>query len=132
MGLKTGFCDGLPIRPARDFAPFHYPGELRIIGLHFLFFELRLNLVECYLPIGEGGALVPGYKLHAHVYRAAAWEGEPIETDEATPHWFALDALPFDEMWADDRLWIPMMLAGQAFNARFVFADERMLDHRFD
>lgn len=91
--------------------------------------ELRFQFV---VREGEGGALVPGYKLHAHVYRAAAWEGEPIETDEATPHWFPLDALPFDEMWADDRLWIPMMLAGRAFDARFVFEDERMLDHRFD
>src|SRR5690349_13626070 len=41
-----------------------------------------------------------GYKLHAHVFVAHAHNGSPTETDEAVPFFCALDALPFDEMWA--------------------------------
>jgi hypothetical protein len=33
-------------------------------------------------------------------------------------------------MWADDRLWIPLMLDGKAFEGRFVFDGDRMLWYR--
>jgi Ala-tRNA(Pro) deacylase len=72
---------------------------------------------------------VDGYALECHVLSADGCEGEAKETDEATPRWCALDALPYDEMWADDRMWIPLMLAGRPFRGRFVFDGERMLDH---
>jgi 8-oxo-dGTP diphosphatase len=72
---------------------------------------------------------VDGYSLLCHVFRAFEFHGEPIETDEATPMWTALDALPFDEMWADDALWLPMLLADRTFDGRFVFDGDAMLDH---
>jgi 8-oxo-dGTP diphosphatase len=73
-----------------------------------------------------------GYSLHAHVYRAYAFEGTPTETDEATPHWFPIDALPFDEMWADDRLWLPRVLARGTVRGWFVFDGDTMLWHRLE
>ncbi len=72
---------------------------------------------------------VDGYKLFAHVFTAEIFVGTPRETDEAIPIWFARDALPFDEMWADDALWLPRVLAGEAIDGRFVFDGELMLDH---
>jgi 8-oxo-dGTP diphosphatase len=72
---------------------------------------------------------VDGYGLHAHLFRARGFDGEPRETDEALPSWFSLDALPFDEMWADDRLWLPRVLAGERVLGRFVFDGERMVDY---
>ncbi len=73
-----------------------------------------------------------GYGLLCYVFRADACVGQPVETDEATPHWCALDALPFDEMWADDRLWIPLLLAHKTFRGRFIFDREVMLDHHIE
>lgn len=73
-----------------------------------------------------------GYALQAHVFRADDFEGELCETDEATPHWFAEGALPYDEMWADDRIWLPLMLAETRFRARFLFDGERMAGYAFD
>lgn len=70
-----------------------------------------------------------GYGLECHVLSADSCEGEVRETDEAIPLWTPLDALPFGEMWADDRLWIPLMLAGRLFCGRFVFEGDAMLDH---
>jgi 8-oxo-dGTP diphosphatase len=69
-----------------------------------------------------------GLALHAHVFRATAWEGEPMETDEAVPQWTPLDALPFHEMWADDALWLGQLLINKKhFIGRFDFDGEQML-----
>ena len=32
-------------------------------------------------------------------------------------------------MWADDRLWFPLMLAGQSFQGRFLFDGDILLGH---
>jgi 8-oxo-dGTP diphosphatase len=75
---------------------------------------------------------VDGYGLVAHVFRADDFTGDLVETDEAIPLWFRTDALPFDEMWADDRLWLPLLLEERSFSARFVFDGERMLGCHFE
>lgn len=72
---------------------------------------------------------VDGYSIHVRVFVADDFKGTPTETDEAVPLWFSVDAVPYDEMWADDILWFPMMFAGQAFTGRFIFDDDTMLDH---
>lgn len=72
---------------------------------------------------------VDGYSIHVHVFTATDCEGMVVETDEAVPLWTPLDRIPFDEMWADDRHWIPLMLAGDRFSGRFIFDEEAMLDH---
>ena len=70
-----------------------------------------------------------GYGLRGDVFRATGFEGELISTDEAIPEWFRVDAIPYDRMWADDRLWIPLMLDNQRFSGRFLFDDDTMLAH---
>jgi len=64
--------------------------------------------------------------IHCHVYRADDLEGEPTETDEATPAWTLLEEIPYDRMWEDDRHWLPHVIAGQAFLGSFVFEGEKM------
>jgi 8-oxo-dGTP diphosphatase len=71
-----------------------------------------------------------GYGLHCHLFRASGCIGEPKETDEAVPLWTPKNAIPFSEMWADDALWLPLLLAGRrGLRGRFVFDGDRMLDH---
>jgi 8-oxo-dGTP diphosphatase len=60
------------------------------------------------------------------------FSGEPIETDEAIPMWFATDELPYEEMWEDDRLWMPHMLAGRPFVGWYLFDGDTMVDYRLD
>lgn len=73
---------------------------------------------------------VDGLSILVHVFTAQDCEGKPQETDEATPLWVPLSEIPFDRMWADDRLWFPFMLAGQSFQGRFLFAGDTLLDHQ--
>jgi mutator protein MutT len=69
-----------------------------------------------------------GYSLSCAVFVARDFEGELIETDEATPQWCGLDAVPYHEMWADDFEWLPEVLAGGTFTGSFVFENESMLE----
>ena len=66
----------------------------------------------------------PG-ELYVHVFRATEWEPDsPTESEEMLPRWFGTDAVPFQEMWADDPHWYSLLLAGAKFEARFDFAQD--------
>lgn len=73
-----------------------------------------------------------GLSLHGYVFTATDCDGDPQETEEATPLWTPIDAIPYDEMWADDWLWYPLMLAGTRFDGRFLFDGDRMLGYEVD
>jgi len=76
---------------------------------------------------------VDGLKMIVGVYRATRWTGEPTETPEALPVWTPLQALPLDEMWADDRFWLREMLVEKRhFLGRFRFDDDTMLSHQVE
>lgn len=59
--------------------------------------------------------------LEVHVFRATDLIGEPVETEEMLPKWFAEGEIPFDQMWSDDQFWFPFFLAGKKFRGRFLF-----------
>ena len=71
---------------------------------------------------------VDGYSIHVYAFVASGYRGELRETDEATPLWTDLDAIPYDQMWEDDRLWLPHALAGGTPQGRYIFDGDRMLD----
>ncbi|MDA0788560.1 MAG: 8-oxo-dGTP diphosphatase [Proteobacteria bacterium] len=69
-------------------------------------------------------------RIHAHVFVATDYRGIPSETAEATPIWFSFDQIPYDEMWQDDRLWLPQVLCGQRITGWFSFIEETLIDHK--
>jgi len=71
-----------------------------------------------------------GYSIFVHVYRASDLRGTPSETEEALPLWVRVEEIPYERMWEDDRLWLPLLLEGRRFEGRFLFDGDRMLDQR--
>jgi 8-oxo-dGTP diphosphatase len=72
---------------------------------------------------------VDGYSIHVWVYRTRDFAGEPVETREAKPLWVPVDEIPYEKMWEDDRLWLPMVIAGERFRTRWIFDGDTMLDY---
>ena len=69
--------------------------------------------------------------MDVHVFRATEFAGIPEESPEARPEWFDLDAVPYDEMWPDDRYWLPQLFDGETFAGTMYFdeAGEELLDY---
>ena len=73
-----------------------------------------------------------GYSIHVHVFTAENHTGNLVETDEAVPLWFDKEAIPYDEMWADDKIWLPRVLRGESVWGEFIFRHDEILDHRVE
>ena len=64
-----------------------------------------------------------GTYIKAVVFYTNQFNGEQVETSEMQPRWFETSSIPFNQMWPDDKLWLPLMLAGKKFEANFIFRD---------
>jgi 8-oxo-dGTP diphosphatase / 2-hydroxy-dATP diphosphatase len=72
----------------------------------------------------------PEIDCEVHVFRATQFTGEPQETEEMRPQWFDENEIPFDQMWSDDKHWLPLFLAGKTLKGEFFFdEDVQVIDH---
>lgn len=69
-----------------------------------------------------------GYSMKVHVFFSHNYSGSMAETDEAIPFWCDIQDIPYSEMWEDDVLWLPIVLAGYNLTGNFTFDDDTMLD----
>ncbi len=65
--------------------------------------------------------------IEVHTYLCDNWLGEPMETEEMNPQWFALSEIPYTKMWEDDIHWLPKVLAGQKLHTKFTFNSDNTL-----
>ncbi len=69
-------------------------------------------------------------QMYSHVYFCDEWQGDPSETEEMKPEWFKISDIPYEQMWADDKLWLPQVLAGEKVYGEFTFnEDDTILTH---
>jgi len=92
--------------------------------------QVDLNALQ---PVGRLTFLFPHrreWEQVVHVYSAFRWQGTPVESEEMAPFWFGVDEIPYDEMWDDDRYWLPHVLAGRRVQATFTYrADNETVEH---
>ncbi|KIJ51866.1 hypothetical protein M422DRAFT_26553 [Sphaerobolus stellatus SS14] len=94
--------------------------------------EADLTHAGTLLYYGEGIPLGQ----HVEVFAAHSFQGDPTESEEMRPKWFRLPEdfiqppttpneelppFPFNKMWEDAKLWIPIMLSGKRFIGRVDF-----------
>lgn len=74
----------------------------------------------------------PDFEHHAHIFVATDWEGEPIETEEMRPQWFALSDIPFAQMWPDDIIWLPHIVGGKLVQGTITASETELVSHNLD
>lgn len=104
------------------------PGESsKVAAIRETFEELKITPEDA-KKVGElWFAMSDIPDIHCHVFHATKFSGTPTATDEAIPRWTPIDQIPYDKMWADDKFWLPALLNGETFDARFVFQGEQIL-----
>jgi len=65
----------------------------------------------------------PETDARVHIYTASLWQGQPQETEEMKPFWYPKNKIPYEQMWSDDYLWLPRVIAGERIKATFWFED---------
>lgn len=73
----------------------------------------------------------PSWSQVVHVFLANTWDGTPAESEEMIPVWFAVDEVPYEQMWQDAAQWLPQILTGERIRVSFIFkADNESVDKR--
>lgn len=76
----------------------------------------EVGLLEFYFPESKSWDNI------CQVFLAEKFEGEIIpDSEECSAHWVPLDKIPYDKMWDDDRLWVPLLFAGKKFHRIYTF-----------
>jgi 8-oxo-dGTP diphosphatase / 2-hydroxy-dATP diphosphatase len=71
--------------------------------------------------------LESGEVLEVHIFSARDFSGEPAESEEMFPQWYALEDIPYDSMWPDDKYWLPVLLKGKNFTGEFSFDESNAI-----
>lgn len=56
-----------------------------------------------------------------HIFSTNSFTGSIRSTDEGKVKWVNVDKIPFNRMWDGDKYWLPLMLQGDRFDARFYY-----------
>ena len=75
------------------------------------------------------------YTFRVYVYRLSKWKGLPMESPEmGVPRSFNNRRMPYREMMAGDRLWLPPVLRGEAIVAEVWYGKDQnaLTDKRFE
>ncbi len=68
-----------------------------------------------------------------YIFITNKWTGEAIETEEMSlPKYYPISNLPFDQMWAADTKWIPLILNGETIAADIDFSKDGKVVNRFE
>lgn len=59
--------------------------------------------------------------MEVHYFEVTAHGGKPLESEEMENAWFEIADIPYDEMWPNDRYWLPMFLDKKYFEGVFWF-----------
>ena len=126
INKKTGLGKGKVNGPGGKIEPGETPEQGAVRECHE---ELGITVQNLEYCGQHRFQFVDGYSIQVWVYRTRDFSGSPVETREARPLWVPVVEIPYEQMWEDDRHWLPMVIAGQRFQARWIFAGDTMLDY---
>jgi len=129
INKKTGLGQGKVNAPGGRVEPAEMPAEAAIREVQEETGLTPLNVRE----VGQLSFIFKdGYSLKGIVYFADDCTGEMGETDEADPFWQAVSEIPYDKMWEDDKLWLPLAMSGKYVKGHFIFDGDKMLSQEIE
>ncbi len=126
INKKTGLGKGKVNGPGGKIDPGETPEQCAVRECRE---ELGITVSELEYCGQHRFQFVDGYSIHVWVYRTRQFEGVPTESREAEPLWVRQDQIPYEQMWEDDQLWLPMLIRGERFESRWIFDGDTMLDY---
>lgn len=76
-------------------------------------------------------AVTEPWKQQVHAFFCDKWEGIPTESEEMAPQWYNISDIPYETMWQDDAMWLPLVLNGKKVQCTFTFDEhDDILDAR--
>jgi 8-oxo-dGTP diphosphatase len=76
----------------------------------------KLGRLEFYFPESNGWDNI------STVFVSEEYTGTLIpENEECSAHWVDINKIPYEKMWDDDKLWVPLLLAGKKFHRIYTF-----------
>lgn len=86
----------------------------------------KVAVFKYYFPHDDFG-------MQVWVFTTNIWEGEPSESEEMKPQWFNLKDIPYEQMWSDDKIWMPKVFEGKKLMGSFMFdKDGNVTDYYID
>lgn len=68
-----------------------------------------------------------------HVFIANDYIGQVCETEEMRPQWFDMDKIPYDRMFAADRIWMKEVFNNKKITGNVKFDENfNLLDYKFE
>ncbi|VVB82268.1 ADP-ribose pyrophosphatase [uncultured archaeon] len=68
-----------------------------------------------------------------HFFKATDYIGLIEESDEMIPEWFETKKIPYENMWDDDKYWLPLLLQGKKFEGNFHYnKDSKIVNYGLD
>jgi len=97
----------------------------------------------------ESGLRIKGLKYHGvlkfwfgdtgepivvYVFSTKSFRGQLKESSEGILSWIDFEKVPYEEMWEDDRYWLPLLMEGKNFRGEFYFNQEgtKLLNHKLE
>jgi len=74
----------------------------------------KLGILEFVYQDGSGN-------MEVHIFYTKEFKGNPTESEEMKPQWFDIAEIPYNQMWSDDKYWLPLFLKGKRFKGKFLF-----------
>ena len=121
---KFGIGAGNLVGPGGKLEPGESPTEA-VIREVFEETSMRISAPTLVGELDYPFPFKPSWSQKSWVFIAREWEGEPVESNELVPAWFATRSIPFDRMWNDAQYWLPGVLElGLSVRATFEFGED--------